>query len=142
MAFRVNLHRAFLRIVSHNCGTTNWTRLPMNSYRNHFSSIPMTFIEGDVDGNRVEVVAKEGDVLVNVALDNDVDIEAACGGELACSTCHCILSKALFDQVPSKLEEEDDMLDLAIGLTDTSRLSCQLKVTEAFRDAEIIIPEE
>lgn len=118
------------------------SRMPSFIYVSHFSSIPMTFIEGDADGNRVEVLAKEGDVLVNVALDNDVDIEAACGGELACSTCHCILSQALFDRVPGKQEEEDDMLDLAVGLTDTSRLSCQLKVTEAFRDAEIIIPEE
>ena len=75
-------------------------------------------------------------------LDNDVEIEAACGGELACSTCHVVLDKDLYDKLPAKLEEENDMLDLAMGLTSTSRLSCQLEVTDLFEGAEVIIPED
>ena len=71
-----------------------------------------------------------------------MEIEAACGGELACSTCHVVLDKELYDKLPAKLEEEDDMLDLAMGLTPTSRLSCQLEVSSIFEGAEIVIPEE
>jgi ferredoxin len=57
--------------------------------------VTFTFIEGDAEfGERIEVtVTEEGHKLVDVALDNDVDIEAACGGELACSTCHCVFPK-------------------------------------------------
>ena len=64
------------------------------------------------------------------------------GGELACSTCHVVLDKELYDKLPAKLEEEDDMLDLAMGLTPTSRLSCQLEVTDLFEGAEVVIPED
>ena len=52
-------------------------------------------------------------------VEYNVDVEGACGGEMACSTCHMILSQRLFDLIPKKKEEEEDMLDLAVGLTDT-----------------------
>ena len=52
-----------------------------------------------------------------------------------------VLDKELHDKLPAKLEEEDDMLDLAMGLTPTSRLSCQLEVSSIFEGAEIVIPE-
>jgi ferredoxin len=67
----------------------------------------------------IEVSADEGKKVLDVALDYDVDIEGACGGELACSTCHVVLSQELYDKLPAKTEEEEDMLDLAMGVTDT-----------------------
>ena len=72
----------------------------------------------------------------------DIDGFGACEGTLACSTCHVVLDKELYDRLPAKLEEEDDMLDLAMGLTSTSRLSCQLEVTDLFEGAEVVVPED
>lgn len=60
-----------------------------------------------------------GDTMLEVAQKNKIDIEGACGGECACSTCHVILDKASFDKLPPPQEEEMDMLDLATGLTKT-----------------------
>lgn len=77
-------------------------------------------------GERVTVRAPLGDSMLEVAHANGIDIEGACGGETACSTCHVILDKAYFDKLPPASEEEEDMLDLAAGLTPTSRLGCQV----------------
>ena len=70
-------------------------------------TVTITFVEEDLeDGERITVQAPLGAKLVDVALDADVDIEAACGGELACSTCHCVFTdKSLFDALPPKQEE-------------------------------------
>ena len=55
----------------------------------------------------------------------------ACGGETACSTCHVIMSPEVFAKLPEPSEAEEDMLDLAAGLTKTSRLGCQVRASEA-----------
>ncbi|KAJ1401368.1 2Fe-2S ferredoxin-type domain-containing protein [Ochromonadaceae sp. CCMP2298] len=73
----------------------------------------------EANDSRVEVEAEEDKTVLDAAIDHNIDIEGACGGELACSTCHVILSQALFDSLPPPSEEEQDMLDLAWGLTDT-----------------------
>ena len=65
-----------------------------------------------------------------------------CGGELACSTCHVILEQGLFDSLDEPDEEEVDMLDLAWGLEDTSRLCCQLKVGPHLEGAVFTLPED
>jgi ferredoxin len=76
------------------------------------------FIEGKTNDS-IHAQGKVGKKVLDVALDHNIDIEGACGGELACSTCHVILSKSLYDSLPPKTEEEEDMLDLAWGRTDT-----------------------
>lgn len=86
--------------------------------RQFSSFVKLTFFE-EANQNTVTVDAKEGKTVLDIAIENNIDIEGACGGELACSTCHVILSKELFDKLPPKTEEEEDMLDLAWGLTDT-----------------------
>lgn len=80
--------------------------------------VTFSFVE-EANQNTVVVDAKEGKSVLDIAIENNIDIEGACGGELACSTCHVITTPELFAQLPPKTEEEEDMLDLAWGLTDT-----------------------
>lgn len=101
----------------------------------------IVFIEAK-NGDRIIASGDVGKRVLDVALDHNVDIEGACGGELACSTCHVILEKELYDSLPKKSEEEEDMLDLAWGRTDTSRLCCQIKLTEALEGAQFTVPAE
>ncbi|KAM3568318.1 hypothetical protein VYU27_009557 [Nannochloropsis oceanica] len=95
-----------------------------------------------VAGEEIPVTAAEGKSLLEVAHENDIELEGACGGELACSTCHVVFTPELYGKLPEKKEEEEDMLDLAWGLTDTSRLGCQIKVSPVLENAVITIPEE
>ena len=81
------------------------------------STVRITYVEAD--GTEKEVDAEVGKNLMQVAHDNNVELEGACGGELACSTCHLIFEKAIYDTLPEKQEEEDDMLDLAFEVTET-----------------------
>jgi ferredoxin len=70
-------------------------------------------------GEIIKVRSPMGKSVLDVALEYNVDIEGACGGQMACSTCHCILTQKLYDSLPPKEEEEQDMLDLAWGLKET-----------------------
>lgn len=96
----------------------------------------------DQDGSRREVDIRNGDTLMEAVVENDVDIEAACEGSLACATCHLILDQATYDKLGEPSEDEADMLDLAFGLTPTSRLSCQIRVSDDLEGAVITVPEE
>ena len=100
----------------------------------------MTFIEPD--GNRDEVDAPLGLSVLEIAHRNDIDIEGACGGSLACSTCHVIVDQGWFGKLDEPCEEEEDMLDLAFGLTRTSRLGCQIIMTEELDGLTVTLPEE
>ena len=86
----------------------------------------------------IEVEVKEGTPVLDAALDNNIRIDHNCGGNCACSTCHIIVEKG-FESLDEMSEDEEDMLDEAEGLTDTSRLACQAKVTE---DLIVRIPEK
>ncbi|KZT22926.1 ferredoxin [Neolentinus lepideus HHB14362 ss-1] len=80
----------------------------------------------DAKGNDIKTIeANEGDDLLSLAHEHDIDLE----GSIACSTCHVILSPDHYDLLPEPSDDENDMLDMAFGLTDTSRLGCQVKVT-------------
>jgi ferredoxin-2, mitochondrial len=81
------------------------------------TTVPITFVEAD--GTEKVVQAAIGKHMLDVAHDNDVELEGACGGELACSTCHLIFEKRIYDTLPPKLEDEEDMLDLAFEVTET-----------------------
>ena len=83
------------------------------------------------NGEKHTVQAKEGDNLLDVVINNDVDIDGfgACEGTLACSTCHLIFTDEDFKKIDEEATDEElDMLDLAFGLTDTSRLGCQVTI--------------
>uniref|UniRef100_A0A671SVR3 Adrenodoxin-like n=1 Tax=Sinocyclocheilus anshuiensis TaxID=1608454 RepID=A0A671SVR3_9TELE len=80
------------------------------------------------DGKRITVKALTGESLLDVVVNNDLDIDGfgACEGTLACSTCHLIFEEAVYKKLGAVSDEEMDMLDLAYGLSDTSRLGCQV----------------
>ncbi|XP_066915311.1 2Fe-2S ferredoxin-like [Clytia hemisphaerica] len=97
----------------------------------------------DRNGTKLTIEAEVGDNLLDVAKDADIDgVEGACGGTLACSTCHCIFQEEDFERLGLEDIDEDelDMLDLAFGLTDTSRLVCAIEVTEGMDGIEIKVP--
>ena len=98
----------------------------------------VTFIEPN--GKEKVVNAEHGLSLLEVAHNNGIDLEGACEGSLACSTCHIVLEKSFFDSLPEPSEEEEDMLDLAFGLTHTSRLGCQIIVDEKLDGMKVKIP--
>ncbi|KAI4794442.1 hypothetical protein E4T44_12507, partial [Aureobasidium sp. EXF-8845] len=90
----------------------------------------VTFVDKDGDEHTFEVA--DGDNLLDIAQANDLEMEGACGGSCACSTCHVIVSDPdMFDKMEEPDDDENDMLDLAFGLTETSRLGCQVKMSKA-----------
>ncbi len=98
----------------------------------------MTFVERD--GTRREVDAPLGLSVLEVAHKYGVDIEGACEGSLACSTCHVIVDPSWFARLANPTEDEEDMLDLAFGLEKTSRLGCQIVITEALDGLVVRLP--
>jgi 2Fe-2S ferredoxin len=100
----------------------------------------MTFILRD--GTPKEVDAPVGLSVLEIAHRNDVDIEGACEGSLACSTCHVVVEKDWYGRLKGASEDEEDMLDLAFGLTATSRLGCQLIITPELDGLTVRLPTE
>ena len=98
----------------------------------------MTFIERD--GTHREVDAPLGASVLQVARHHDIDIEGACEGSLACSTCHVIVDPEWYEVLTAATEDEEDMLDLAFGLTETSRLGCQIIMSEALDGLVVTLP--
>lgn len=98
----------------------------------------MVFIERD--GTRKEVEAPLGLSVLEIAHRNNVDIEGACEGSLACATCHVVVDADWYEKLNEASEDEEDMLDLAFGLTRTSRLGCQLIITEALDGLTVSLP--
>ncbi len=94
------------------------------------------------DGTRQEVDAPVGLSVLEIAHRNDIDIEGACGGSLACSTCHVIVAPEWYARIDEPTEEEEDMLDLAFALTRTSRLGCQIVITDELDGLTVTLPAE
>ncbi|KAJ7274325.1 2Fe-2S ferredoxin-type domain-containing protein [Mycena haematopus] len=86
------------------------------------------------------IEANEGDDLLSIAHEHDIDLEGACEGSVACSTCHVILPPEYYDLLPEPDDDENDMLDMAFGLTDTSRLGCQVKLTRELDGMTATLP--
>ena len=98
----------------------------------------MFFVEQN--GSRREVDAPLGLSVLEIAHKHGVDIEGACEGSLACSTCHVIVDQAWFGKLAKPTEDEEDMLDLAFDLQETSRLGCQIIMTEALDGLVVRLP--
>ena len=99
--------------------------------------IKIIFIEG---GKEKEVEALVGLSILQVAHQNDIDLEGACEGSLACATCHVVLEEKIYNKLEQPEEAEEDMLDLAFGLTHTSRLGCQIILTKELEGMRIMLP--
>ncbi|MCG8321861.1 MAG: ferredoxin family 2Fe-2S iron-sulfur cluster binding protein [Cytophagales bacterium] len=98
----------------------------------------IVFIEAD--GNRKEVDAPLGLSIMEVAHKFDIDLEGACEGSLACATCHVIVEPSWYARLEEPSEDEEDMLDLAFDLQQTSRLGCQIVVTEEMEGMTVALP--
>jgi 2Fe-2S ferredoxin len=94
----------------------------------------------DSSGEEKVVDAPVGLSLLEVAHMNNVDLEGACEGSLACSTCHVIVDDHWFDKLPKASEAEEDMLDLAFAVAPTSRLGCQITVTDELDGLRVMVP--
>ena len=99
----------------------------------------IVFIEPN--GTRRELEAPVGKTLMQIGRDAGLDIEGACDGAIACSTCHLIVDPAWTKRLPPPSEDEEDMLDLAYGVTKTSRLGCQIVVTEDLDGLVVSLPK-
>jgi len=93
------------------------------------------------NGEKQEITAETGESLMTIAQQNGLDVEGACGGAMACSTCHMIVDPAWYGKLPPPSEDETDMLDLAPGLTRTSRLGCQIIVTDEISGLTVKLPQ-
>lgn len=92
------------------------------------------------DGTITSATATAGDRLLDVAQAYDQPLEGTCEGQLSCATCHVIVDAADFARLPAATEDEEDMLDLAHNATRTSRLACQIRLSDALDGLTVRIP--
>ncbi|XP_044756646.1 adrenodoxin-like protein 2, mitochondrial [Coccinella septempunctata] len=103
--------------------------------------VNITFVKAN--GEKIKVKGKIGDSLLDVVVNNSVDLDGfgACEGTLTCSTCHLIFKEKDYNELPEKPSDEElDMLDLAYDLTETSRLGCQIFLSEKHEGLEVMVP--
>ncbi|KRX24220.1 Protein arginine N-methyltransferase 5 [Trichinella nelsoni] len=102
--------------------------------------IAVTFLTSH--GDQFKAYGKIGDTLLDMVFNENIPLDGfgICEGTCSCSTCHVILKREQYDYLPSPREDELDMLDLAYGLTDTSRLACQIVLTEQLDGMEVVVP--
>ncbi|NIJ20472.1 ferredoxin [Sphingomonas naasensis] len=103
--------------------------------------IRVRFVSADESETR-EVEAAEGAILLEVAQNAGQPLEGTCEGQMSCSTCHVIIGGEDFARLPRASEEEEDMLDLAIGATRTSRLACQIVLDASLDGITVRMPPE
>lgn len=101
-------------------------------------AISLTFLY--TDGNIKQILAQPGDNLLKLSRQHNLQIEGACGGVLACATCHVVISDPWFDTLPPATIREERMLDNAQEVELNSRLCCQIKITSNMHGMTIKIP--
>ncbi len=99
----------------------------------------ITFI--DTNSQELTLDVLEGLSILEIAQEHDIDLEGSCGGSLACATCHVIVDDVWFEKTGEKTEDEEDMLDLAFDLRDTSRLGCQILMNNELDGIRVTLPE-
>jgi ferredoxin-2, mitochondrial len=102
--------------------------------------VKVTFITAQ--DQRIAAEAAPGTRLLEAGQNAGLPLEGTCEGQMACSTCHVIVAPEWFDRLDAASDDEEDMLDLAAGVTRTSRLSCQIVLSEALDGLEVHVPEE
>ena len=113
--------------------------LDLTDLYSYVSRLIVTFIDKEGDEHTFEVC--KGDNLLDIAQENDLEMEGACGGSCACSTCHVIVEDGdMYDKMNEPDDDENDMLDLAFGLTETSRLGCQVVMSKELDGLRVKLP--
>lgn len=103
------------------------------------AKISVTFVDKDGDEKLINVPI--GMSMLEAAHENDIELEGACEGSLACSTCHVIVTDVdYYNKLEDPEDEENDMLDLAFGLTETSRLGCQVIASPELDGIRLALP--
>ncbi|VAI71674.1 2Fe-2S ferredoxin-like isoform X1 [Triticum urartu] len=101
--------------------------------------ISVTFV--NKDGTEKTISVPVGMSMLEAAHENDIELEGACEGSLACSTCHVIVMDVKdYNKLEDPTDEENDMLDLAFGLTETSRLGCQVIAKPELDGVRLALP--
>ena len=102
-------------------------------------SVNVLFVE-EALSKQIKIKAPVGKSILEVARENNIQLEGACEGGCACATCHVIIDKEHYGTFPKPEQNEEDCLDNAFGLTNTSRLGCQATITEKCDGRTITIP--
>lgn len=100
----------------------------------------MIRVRFDTATGPVEAAGRAGDRLLDVAQAAGQPLEGTCGGDLACATCHVVVAAADWPRLPPPGAEEEDMLDLVPDAVRTSRLSCQVRLTDALDGLTVRVP--
>lgn len=145
--------RCIPKTLQNNCRSPTVLN-PLNLYKQFHQTVPkfhghlhkpnpgeelhITFITKD--GEQLSFEVAEGDNVLDIAQAHNLDMEGACGGSCACSTCHVIVDPEFYDEIPEPDDDENDMLDLAFGLTETSRLGCQIKMSKEIDGIRVALP--
>ena len=93
-------------------------------------------------GEKIAAQGEPGTRLLELGQAKGMPLEGTCEGQMACSTCHVVIDAAWFDKLPAAIDDEEDMLDLAAGVTRTSRLSCQILLDDSYDGLTVRIPPE
>ncbi|KAJ1419135.1 Serine/threonine-protein kinase, active site [Sesbania bispinosa] len=126
-------------IEKHNFLSTTATNNTTEDGSEEKEMISVTFI--DKDGEEKLIKVPVGMSMLEAAHENDIELEGACEGSLACSTCHVIVMDVeYYNKLEDPTDEENDMLDLAFGLTETSRLGCQVIAKPELDGIRLAIP--
>ena len=94
------------------------------------------------DRSEHTIVVENGTSVMEAGRDANLGIEGTCGGCLSCATCHIIVNPEWFAKTGLPSEDEADMLDLAFGLSQTSRLGCQIEMSDDLDGLKVAIPED
>ncbi|XP_021380029.1 2Fe-2S ferredoxin-like isoform X2 [Mizuhopecten yessoensis] len=130
---------ALIRKTQHTRNSASRHRFSSTAAKPKKETIQVYFM--DRDGDEIEATVEVGETFLTAAINNDVELEGACEGTLACSTCHLIFKQEDYDKIPDKpTDEELDMLDLAYGLSSTSRLGCQVVLTKDMDGLQVQVP--
>ncbi|OWF37525.1 adrenodoxin-like isoform X1 [Mizuhopecten yessoensis] len=132
---------ALIRKTQHTRNSASRHRFSSTAAKPKKETITVHFVQSD--GSKFSTTAAVGENLLDIIIDNDIDIDGfgACEGTLACSTCHLIFKQEDYDKIPDKpTDEELDMLDLAYGLSSTSRLGCQVVLTKDMDGLQVQVP--
>ena len=127
------MNRLLCKTLSHS--------LKLNKLSNRHFSKKVSFYFINKDESLTPVQADIGDNLLEVGHQHDIDMEGACDAQLACSTCHVIIEEEIYDQIEEPSLTEEDLLDMAYGLTPTSRLGCQVIVDQSFEGTKVRLPK-